>query len=237
MNQKVLTIAHRGACSRFPENSRSSFLEALRLGADMVEFDVHRTKDGHLVVIHDNKIDRTSNGKGKVTKKSLEELKNYSFGEEKILTLREALETLQEKCNILVELKDSMKGYEHLALAEIKKFSASNHILLQSKNKSILRNVRKLDSQIELGYVFLFSLPYFSLFYHRLLIRKYKLSFLSLHGNLTNKRYLKKFMPFLKEWGINIFIWTINDKDSLNNYLSWGADGIITNNPELLSKY
>lgn len=235
MEMKVLNIAHRGASGFYLENTKSSFLEAIKQGADIIELDVQLTKDKELVVIHDEKINRLSNGNGKVIKKNLQELKNYDFGKEKdkILTLREALELLKD-CRVIIELKKSLKGYENLALEEIKK-SKNENIWVQSPYKSILRNLRNLDPKIKLGYILLFSIPSKQIFnYHHYFSKKHNISFFTIHQNFLNKIYLKKYIPYLKKRGINVFIWTVNDPSSIHKFIKWGADGIITNNPSLL---
>ena len=100
---KPLIIAHRGAMGNAPENTAASFKKAIDEKADGIELDVHMTKDGHLVVIHDETIDRTSNGKGLVRDMTLEELRKFDYGSffdasyagERILTLEEALEIIK----------------------------------------------------------------------------------------------------------------------------------------------
>ena len=78
--EKTLIIAHRGACGYAPENTIEAFGLALEMGADGVELDIHLTADGQVVVCHDEKIDRTSNGQGDITSYTLEELRAMDFG-------------------------------------------------------------------------------------------------------------------------------------------------------------
>src|SRR4030066_2090571 len=92
----MLRIGHRGARAYEPENTLRSFREALEIGVDAVEFDVRKTRDNHLVVIHDADVKRTTNGKGLVADLTLKEIKDLSTGKgEKIPTLEEALEFLE----------------------------------------------------------------------------------------------------------------------------------------------
>lgn len=98
--RKPLCIAHRGAFVEAPENTLKSFKLAMEMGADMIELDVRLTKDRKVVVIHDDTIDRTSNGSGAVRDYTLDELKQFDFGEgEKIPTLEEVFELI--KGNVL----------------------------------------------------------------------------------------------------------------------------------------
>src|SRR5260221_5656519 len=93
MHFYMLRIAHRGASGYEPENTLISFQKALQLGADMLELDVRVSKDGFVVVIHDRKVDRITNGKGKVNTLTLEELKHLDVGSQQtISTLQEVLD-------------------------------------------------------------------------------------------------------------------------------------------------
>ena len=97
-NMLKLKVGHRGARAYEPENTLRSFRKALELGVNAVELDVRRTKDGELVVIHDDKVDRTTNGRGLVNELTLEEIEKLDAGKgEKIPTLEEALEFLDKK--------------------------------------------------------------------------------------------------------------------------------------------
>ena len=98
-------IAHRGSKSNRPENTLASFAEAIRVGTDGIELDVHRTRDGHLVVIHDESVDRTTNGSGLVRKLTLEQIRSLDAGSwfhpqyfrERVSTLGEVIDFLEEK--------------------------------------------------------------------------------------------------------------------------------------------
>ena len=116
--------AHRGSSGTHPENTLAAFREAARLPIYGVEFDVHLTKDGELVVIHDETIDRTSNGKGFVKDMTLAELRSFDFGSwfsdefrgEPIPTLHEVLEVFSETSHHLnIELKSDIFPYEGMA--------------------------------------------------------------------------------------------------------------------------
>jgi glycerophosphoryl diester phosphodiesterase len=109
--EKVICVAHRGGAGCAPENTPAAFKKAIALGADMVECDIHLSKDGHMVVIHDDRLDRTTNGKGLVREKTLAELKALDAGSwyggefagEKISTLEELLDLAQGKVEVIIE--------------------------------------------------------------------------------------------------------------------------------------
>ncbi|HJN07788.1 MAG: glycerophosphodiester phosphodiesterase family protein [Pirellulaceae bacterium] len=114
--------AHRGASESHPENTRAALREAVRLGAQMIEFDVALTKDGQLVLMHDHTIDRTTNGKGPVSDRTLAELKqldagswkNAEFKDERIPTLDEALAIMPENIWLNVHLKGDVELAEQV---------------------------------------------------------------------------------------------------------------------------
>ncbi|MEN8226726.1 MAG: glycerophosphodiester phosphodiesterase family protein [Bacteroidota bacterium] len=115
--------AHRGAMDTHPENTVAAFREAVRLGVHMIEFDVRMTKDGKLVILHDETVDRTTNGHGAVKDKTLTEIKKLDAGswkstifkEERIPTLREALAVMPQNIWLNVHLKGDTKLAEEAA--------------------------------------------------------------------------------------------------------------------------
>lgn len=101
-----LILAHRGYSARFPENTALAFAEAVRAGADGIECDVQKSRDGYYVILHDDSVDRTSQGKGKVAAFSLRELRSFDFGRgERILELGELLDRIPRERWINVEVK------------------------------------------------------------------------------------------------------------------------------------
>src|SRR6056297_2287931 len=102
----VLKIGHRGAMGYEPENTLRSFKKAIELNVDMVELDVYVCSSGELVVIHDDKVDKTTNGKGYVSEKSFDELRKLDAGMgEKIPTLQEVLDLIDKRAKVNIELK------------------------------------------------------------------------------------------------------------------------------------
>ena len=115
--------AHRGAMDTHPENTLAAFREAVRLGAHMIELDVRMTKDGHLVILHDEKVDRTTNGTGKISELTLDQVKHLDAGSwkselfagETVPTLKEALAVMPENIWLNVHIKGGEKLGEKVA--------------------------------------------------------------------------------------------------------------------------
>ncbi len=240
-NIPFLDIAHRGASAIAPENTRKAFLEALKAGVDVIEFDVQCTKDKKLVVHHDSSIHRTSNGSGKIAFMTLEELQKFDFGfgasPEKILTLREALELIGEQAYVLIEPKFSVKGKEQLLLEEVQRAKSKSRIWIHSRHKSILKTLRHHDSEIRLGYVLILSLSHKLLLpYYRWWVRKNNISFFSINNLFLFRSSAKHFLQELKSMGVDVYLWTVNDLLSVQKAVSYGVRGIITNYPGTFKK-
>lgn len=147
----VLRIGHRGATGHAPENTLASFRKAVELGCDMTELDVHVCASGEVVVIHDEKVDRTTNGKGLISELSLAELKRLDAGEgEEIPTLEEVLGVLTDKIMLNIELKGlgTAKPVHEL----IRKTGWRNeNLTVTSFNWDMLSDYTELDPEARIG--------------------------------------------------------------------------------------
>lgn len=160
------TLAHRGLSASFPESTAIAFQQAARLACWGVEFDVHLTKDQQLVVIHDESIDRTSNGTGFVKDLTLAELKNYDFGSwfeakfagEKICTLAEVLDIFKDtKHQINIEIKSDIfeyPGIEILVAHAIEKFQQNERIIVSSFNHETIARFQQIQPNINCALLF-----------------------------------------------------------------------------------
>src|SRR3990170_6122982 len=149
----MLRIGRRGARAYEPENTLRSFKKAIEIGVDAVEFDVRKTRDNHLVVIHDADVKRTTNGKGLVADLTLKEIKELSAEKgEKIPTLEEALEFLDNKAKILIELKEI--GCEEKVLTTVHSKKLEKNVIITSFLENALKKIRELNKQIETGLIY-----------------------------------------------------------------------------------
>ncbi|HLG26819.1 MAG TPA: glycerophosphodiester phosphodiesterase [Paenisporosarcina sp.] len=155
--------AHRGASGTHPENTLAAFEEAARLAIHGVEFDVHVSKDGELVVIHDETIDRTSNGVGYVKDLTLSELRAYDFGSwfnedyarESIPTLEEVLKIFQHTTHhVNIELKSDVFPYEGMGekvLYLVEKMGMADRVVISSFDHEAIRNFKRSAPHIEVA--------------------------------------------------------------------------------------
>jgi glycerophosphoryl diester phosphodiesterase len=220
----MLKIGHRGAKAYEPENTLLSFKKALELGVNAIELDVRRTKDGKIVVIHDAKVDRTTNGKGLVSELTLKEIKKLSTEKgEKIPTLEEALDFLDKKVKILIELKET--GLEEDVLSLINKKGLKNNVIIVSFLEEALRKVREIDDEVEIGLIYV---------KHKDPIK----SALELKANYILPIYRFTYAIDVQkahENGLKIIVWTINKQEEVIEYARKGVDGIASDRPDILN--
>jgi glycerophosphoryl diester phosphodiesterase len=157
----TIILGHRGAAGTCPENTMISFMEAEKLGAQGIELDVQMSKDGKVVVIHDETIDRTTNGKGAVKDYTYEEIKrfdaSYKFKDKvgfcSIPTLQEVLQWLKENDLILnIELKNNKiayRGLEEEVITLVRKHEMENRVILSSFNHFSMMKCHQLAPDIE----------------------------------------------------------------------------------------
>lgn len=155
---KIKALAHRGYPIKYPENTIKAFDESYKLNFSHIELDVQLTKDEIPVLMHDQTIDRTTNGTGKVGDYTKAELKKFytKKGHEEIPTLEEALLFLKGKMKVAVELKqygDDYDGLEEKALEVIQKTNMMDQIYVNSFDHSLIIKLRKLSKEIELGFI------------------------------------------------------------------------------------
>ncbi|MEM3747417.1 MAG: glycerophosphodiester phosphodiesterase family protein [Thermoproteota archaeon] len=221
----VLKIGHRGAKFYEPENTLRSFRKALELGVDAVELDVRRTRDGELVVIHDAEVDRTTNGKGLVRELTLEEIRRLDAGKgEKIPTLEEALDFLDGRVKILIELKE--EGFEEEVLKLVRGKKLEKNVVIISFLEDALRRIRELDKDVETGLIYV---------KHENPVEtalELKANYLLPLYRFTHSALIRR----AREKGLKVIVWTINDEKEASEYAGKGVDGITSDKPDILKR-
>jgi glycerophosphoryl diester phosphodiesterase len=170
LSKAPLVIAHRGDSAHRPENTLAAFAGALELGVSAVELDIQLTRDGHVVVIHDVNLERTTSGRGDVRQMTLAEVRAVSAGYpdrfggewagERVPTLAEALALLRDRARAMIELKaesvteDETGGLEALAVAEIRRSGMADKVALISFDQRAILRLRQLAPEISRGRIF-----------------------------------------------------------------------------------
>jgi len=220
---KILKIAHRGASGYEPENTLLSFEKALEMSTDGIELDVHLSSDGHLMVIHDETIDRTTNGIGAVNQLTLAELKSFRINEKhEIPTLDEVLELVDKKCFVNIELKNSdtaEKVVQLIAHYISDKNWKQTHFIVSSFDWNALQQVRFLNDDIRIGVLTETDLD-LAISFARFMKAE------AIHPDfqlLTNE-----YVNTIKEKGILVFPWTVNGSTDIQRIKDFQVNGIIT---------
>lgn len=220
---KVLKIGHRGANGYEPENTLISFEKAIQMGADGIELDVHLSLDGHLIVIHDETIDRTTNGKGIVNQLTLRELKSFRINDEhEMPTLEEVLDLINQRCFVNIELKNQEAVQKVVQLIEqyvLDKNWNHAHFLVSSFDWNALQQVRFLNENILIGVLTETDLDLAISF-----ARFMKAEALHPDFQLLTNEYTTK----IQEKGIQVFPWTVNEREDIQRMKSFKVNGIIT---------
>ncbi len=160
-----LRIGHRGAAGTHPENTMVSFRRAIELGVDGIEFDVHRTRDGHLVVIHDPTLGRTTNGTGLIRDLTLAEIQQFDAGShkgaeftgERVPTLRELIRSTPPELRLFLELKAGSihyPGVEQDLIDVLREEGATDRTQISSFDHQALKRIHEIAPDMELGMLF-----------------------------------------------------------------------------------
>lgn len=240
-------ISHRGANKLAPQNTIPAFEKSLEIGVDGFETDVHMSSDGVPVVCHNYTIDETSNGQGKISEMTLEQLRSYDFGsyfDEKykgtpLPTLEEFL-TLCETADIEImniELKtplDGEKGIVEKTISAVKEHGLFDKLLISSFSPELLVECKRIDPKCKTG--FLYS-PDRKICYEKMIFgyldfaKEIGADYLHPHFSMVTKHYVKK----LHANGIGVNPWTVDKENIALRMLRCGVDGIITDVPDMIN--
>jgi len=221
---RVLIIAHRGASAYEPENTLRSVRRALELGADMVEVDVHVSRDGHIVVVHDATVDRTTDGKGCVKDMTLKELKRLDAGlGEQIPALEEVIELVRGRAQLVIEIK--VPGIEERVLQTIEERALENEALITSFYHPVVKRVKELSPYVRTG-VIVASRP----------LKPITLV-LEANSDALFPKHIFVDLQMVEEihkYNLAVYPWTVNTIDQTRPLIDMGVDGIVTNKPDIL---
>jgi len=225
----MLKIAHRGAKGYEPENTLKAFQKALDLNADGIELDVHLSADGHIIVIHDETIDRTTNGKGFVNTLSLTELKSFLIANQlEIPTLIEVFDLVDKKCLINIELKGLGTSSKVVQLIE-EYISEKNwnydHFIVSSFDWDLLQETSNLNSNIPIGVLTEENLDTALAFAEKIKARAIHPDYQLLNAENTKE---------IQKKGFFVLPWTVDSEEDIQKIKSYNVDGIISDFPDKL---
>ena len=227
----MLKIAHRGASGYELENSFAAFDKAVELKSDSIECDVRMTKDKKLVLMHDNKIGRTSKGRGKISRMTLSELKQIKLDNgQEIPTLEEFIEKYKGKVKLLMLDVKSISAAPML-VDIINKYKIHNDVLVASFKHPFLVDILIRDSGIQTAIAFNIYkyLKYF--FIKKLFVLPAKLvgaNIVDIHYKFVDQKVVDR----AHRYHLKIYVYSPNKKEDIDRLKSYGVDAIISDYPD-----
>jgi glycerophosphoryl diester phosphodiesterase len=235
-------VAHRGASATHPENTLPAFEQAIALGAGFVELDVRRSADGVAVVMHDQTLDRTTDGSGPVQARTAAELGALSAGSDAVPatvpTLAEALRLASGRCGLVLEIKDlpgesaSLRdGAPTIAVAAVAldRVRFDGPLALVSFDPEAIAAARELAPNASTGLIFTEPLdPHEALAHatangHDLLLPR--IGVLELAGST--------FLERAHASGVRVVVWVVDDATGVRRFLDLGVDAVVSNDPAM----
>jgi glycerophosphoryl diester phosphodiesterase len=228
-----MVIAHRGASSYAPENTLAAFDLALRLGACQIELDVESTRDGHIVVIHDDTVDRTTDGTGVVSDHALPDLRmlnagvrfGAAFAGERIPLFDEVLARYRRRAHIHVEIKGRSTALTHGAIDLIRRHDMTEEVTITSFQKVRLEEARAQGPELPAGWL-VREVTEATIAEARAL----RLAQLCPHAAIVTPELVDR----LHAEGFAVRAWGVVDEEMMRRVVEAGADGMTVNFPDKL---
>jgi glycerophosphoryl diester phosphodiesterase len=229
IKRQFLIIAHRGASNLAPENSLKAFRKAIELGADYIEFDIHKSKDGKIIIMHDANIFRMTGKSGIIKNMTFEELKNLEVGDgEKIPTLFMLIKLAKGKIALNCEIK--VKGLEEKLVEILQENDIIESTLISSFKTGILLKIQKLEPQLRLAVLRPSRMQWITSLISpkRMITTATKNRFYAVNPRcfFVNNKFVER----AHNHNLKVFPWTIDSEKKMKKLVKIGVDGIITNN-------
>ena len=238
---RPLLIGHRGYPAKFPENTLASFEGAIQAGCDMIELDVTLTDDRKVVVIHDDTLDRTTNGKGLVRFATLKEIKELDAGKwfdprftgERVPELLDVMKLTQGRCMVNIEIKESAfeetypgDSIEHQVVELVKACGAMERVIISSFDARILLRIAAMEKPPAIALIS--DDPADRTVLNMLM----EMKAFSWHPRL--KVLTRDQVEMMHSAGLRVFPWTVKTRQDAERMVPLDVDGLITNDPLLV---
>jgi len=234
---RPLVIAQRGASAEAPENTIAAFELSLAHGADGIELDVHLSRDGHPVILHDLSLERTTDGAGPVGARTVRELKRLDAGGwygpvfrgQRIQTLQEVLERFRDRTRFWIELpqgSDVYPGIEERVVSLVEIYDVVDRALIQSFDHAALARCRGFNRELRLG----------------ALVDRPPLHPAGLAPGLVQAIcpgvdvLTEAGATGLRQSGLECYVWTVNEPAQVDRLVEWRVSGLITDRPDALRR-
>lgn len=229
-------IAHRGASRAEPENTLRAFELAISQGAQMIELDLQLTREGHVIVLHDDTLDRTTNLKGRADQMSFDEIRRADAGKgERVPSLKETLELARGRVRLYLEIKDERAGLETLRL--VRQMGCEDEVMLASFNIELMKQLGEEVNDLELGIIighrtidprvrWRESFPWLAL-------RRVNYHVLSVWAEICFSELVTR----IQQQHRRVYVWTVDSEEAYARFIARGVNGICTNRPDRLIAY
>jgi glycerophosphoryl diester phosphodiesterase len=231
-----LNIAHRGASAYAPENTFSAFDKALALGINHIELDVHFNSDRHVVVIHDDTVNRTTNGSGRVASQTLAQLRALDAGswfgpqysEERIPSLDEVLERYKGKAHFHIEIKAQAEKLAQSTADLVRGYDMANDVTVTSFQKARLEEIRVYAPELPAGWLVTEVDDYITT-----QARQLGLTLICPKADTVTPGLVEA----LHRQGFQVRAWGVGNEELMRRVVEAGADGMTVNFPDKLAEY
>lgn len=249
----VQRVAHRGGSALAPENTMAAFRHALTLPIDAIELDVHMSRDGQSVVIHDNTVERLTDGTGNIIDldfaylRGLNAAAHFAGGwpeKQQIPTLREVLELAQGRVQVYIELKTSKRGkqsgrYPHIVQTVVNEVRSQHmlaDVLIMSFDWALLPSVKALEATVQTG-ALISRDEWESSKPKALDLLLEHIAALGCNWINMDKQLFRPRMPeLIHAHGFKLGLWTVNNWLEMQRFASTGVDSITSDRPDLFAK-
>ncbi len=235
-----LVLAHRGANKVAPQNTLPAFLKAIQFNADGIETDVHLCKDGEIVICHNYTVDATSNGKGSIDEMTFAELRQLDFGSYfsndfkgvTLPTLAELLSLVKNMNLINIEIKAPQKDNDLVkrVVEEVHKFGIEKNSIISCFDPECIREVKEIDKNLKTG--LLYENDELGNEIMTFGVAKYCQQLKADAAHPEHILMTEELVKDLHNNGIKVNPWTVNLKEDIIKYTSWGCDALITDIPD-----
>lgn len=247
-DKEILNVAHRGASGYAPEHTITSYKMGEKMHGDYIEVDLQMTKDGELIAMHDETLDRTTNGTGQVKDYTLKEIKQLDAGSwfnEKyperakaeyeglqVPTLEEVFQTFGKNANYYIETKspEVYPGMEQKLVDVVNEYGINkDKLLVQSFSSESLLKMNQIDPSVKLVQLMEYASPATLTDEEVQAIKQYAMG-IGPNSDMIDRAYVQQAV----QNGLEIHPYTVNEKEEMQKLIDWGVTGMFTNFPDLL---
>lgn len=222
-------VGHRGFAGQFVENTWRSFEAAFATGVDAVELDLQLSKEGKVVIFHDDNLKRLAGDKRAISRMEASELQSIKLvNDEKILFLEELFQRAPKPWFFYLELKEGGEPLVKATLDLVKQYKMEERVTYLSFSWKTLKILRALAPEARIGY----NCSYKHLIHWRWGALKKTVQALSLDHRILSRDFVAK----MHQHGFKVYCWTVNDPDRMHELASWGVDALMSDFPNRLQK-